>query len=184
MQETVVPEPGNTLRAVDNELVLVQDVDGPFYANRGATVDFRRIGQRIYYTQRLADRMYREILYHSGQAGPIIDRFVMDLASAGNTTYELVYKNSLTWEKIFEDLLYSPVTTRVEAELHHACKERREFEHISLDGTIRVIRRVVGQADYLDSKAKRESMPFPDAVAKRKVLTVVGRAVFKSMRGW
>ena len=101
MRATVVPPPPNSLNAVDRDMILVQDSDGPFYANRNATADFRKIGQRIFYTRRMADRMYRDMIYYTGQVGPIMDRFIMDLAVAGNTAYELIYKMKVTWLKIF-----------------------------------------------------------------------------------
>ena len=72
--------------------------------------------------------------------------------------------------------MHSPLTTRIEATLLQNCKDRHEFEHISLDGTLRVIRKVVGQADYRAETAVRNAAPLPDRVAHRKVLTVVGRS--------
>ena len=101
MRATVLPRPPNSLNNVDRDMILVQGSDGPFYANRNATADFRKIGQRIFYTRRMADRMYRDMIYYTGQVGPIMDRFIMDLAVAGNTAYELIYKMKVTWLKIF-----------------------------------------------------------------------------------
>ena len=96
----------------------------------------------------MPDKMYRDMIYYTGQVGPIMDRFIMDLAVAGNTAYELIYKMKVTWLNIFEDLLHSPLTNRIEASLQQTCKDRREFEHTSLDGMLRVIRKVVGHAEY------------------------------------
>ncbi len=44
-----------------------------------------------------------------------------------------------------------------------------------MDATIRIMRRVKGQADYRASKEKRADAPIPAAKAWRRVLTVCGR---------
>ena len=55
------------------------------------------------------------------------------------------------------------------------CCENEEFTHVSMDATIRIARRIKGQADYRHSKAVREAAVFGDDVALRRVLTVRGR---------
>ena len=73
----------------------------------------------------MADKMYRDMIYYTGQVGPIMDRFIMDLAVAGNTAYELINIMKVTWLKIFEDLLHSPLKNRIEASLQQTCNGRR-----------------------------------------------------------
>lgn len=51
-----------------------------------------------------------------------------------------------------------------------------ELQHVSIDATIRILRRVRGQADYRASASVRNSAPIPDDEAKRRVLTVLGRS--------
>ena len=55
------------------------------------------------------------------------------------------------------------------------CIGRDEFLHISIDGTLRVAMRMVGQANYRESKANRALQYFNDNIAKRCVLSVRGR---------
>ena len=55
------------------------------------------------------------------------------------------------------------------------CRRHEEFLHISMDATIRILRRVKGQADYRSAQAVRDAAPVPDVDAKRRVLTLAGR---------
>ena len=49
-----------------------------------------------------------------------------------------------------------------------------EFQHISMDGTLRVLRRVKGQVDYQASAVEKEAQVLPEHEAKRKILTIMG----------
>ena len=55
------------------------------------------------------------------------------------------------------------------------CTSHREFAHMSFDCTVRILRSILGQADYRASKATREAAPRPDSEAYRRVFTVIGR---------
>ena len=55
------------------------------------------------------------------------------------------------------------------------CLTHGEFSHIAIDATIRILRRARGQADYRASPETRASAPIPDADAKRRILSVLGR---------
>ena len=55
------------------------------------------------------------------------------------------------------------------------CFDNDEFSHIAIDATIRILRRVRGQADYRASADVRAAAPIPDVDAKRRILTVLGR---------
>ena len=52
---------------------------------------------------------------------------------------------------------------------------REEWVSIAIDCTIRCLRRIKGQHDYRSSAAQRNAALYPDGVAKRKLLVVIGR---------
>lgn len=69
----------------------------------------------------------------------------------------------------------SPAFTGLQLDLLKECYNHTEFRHLSMDATIRILRRVPGQADYRSSAEIRSAAPIPDHEAKRRVLTVLGR---------
>ena len=52
--------------------------------------------------------------------------------------------------------------------------EAKEFQYLSIDGTMKCALPVLGQASWRASKATRDAAPFDDESAMRKVLTVRG----------
>lgn len=80
-----------------------------------------------------------------------------------------------TWCRLSEDLLESEYWKALETSVVDEPASHSEFEVLSIDGTLRVMRHIKGQADYRTSGGKRNAQPRPDSEAKRKVLTVIGR---------
>lgn len=56
-----------------------------------------------------------------------------------------------------------------------SCLARREYAHIAIDATIRIMRRVRGQADYRATPDARADAAIQDGQAFRRVLTIMGR---------
>ena len=59
--------------------------------------------------------------------------------------------------------------------MHRYFSDQQEFESISIDATVKCCMSVMGQESYRCSSAKRNSAPFGDDAAYRRVLTVRGR---------
>ena len=68
-----------------------------------------------------------------------------------------------------------PLSIFLERRLVFALEEAREYTAISLDGTLKICMRVKGQEQANRSSQVRNSAPFGDDVAHRRVLTVRGR---------
>ena len=51
-----------------------------------------------------------------------------------------------------------------------------EWRYISMDATMKICLKVMGQESYRASKERRQAAPFPDEVALRRVPTVRGRS--------
>jgi len=75
-----------------------------------------------------------------------------------------------------EYLLRAPFIQKLKTGVLQFALGSGEFGHISMDATIRLLRRVRGQADYLDSAIARANVPIPDDASKRRILTLMGRA--------
>ena len=76
---------------------------------------------------------------------------------------------------ILEEIWHSPYVLSRKCRLQQECVDNEELECICVDCTLRVARRIQGQADYRLPKAVRESAVFPDAVALKSICTVRGR---------
>ena len=164
---------------LDKAIVTVLDVNGPTYAAKADAQNdglLRRIGN-YYLAMDFANKVFREAVYAAGRPHEVVDRLVKDLVEQGKETYELLPKDTsaVVWYNIFEDLVRSQMFMELKATIRDNMVKRRELEHISLDCTLRVCRTIIGQADYRDPAAVRNAAVFPDGVAKRRILSVVGR---------
>jgi len=74
-----------------------------------------------------------------------------------------------------EDVMSTPYVASLRKQCIDVCDGWGEFEHLSVDATLRVLRRVRGQADYLCSATRRAAAPVGDRDAVRRLLTVMGR---------
>ena len=69
-----------------------------------------------------------------------------------------------------EDVFNSVHVERRSAALMKECYRHGEYLHISMDATIRILRRVKGHADDRSSQAVRDAAPVPDIEAKRRAV--------------
>ena len=177
MRSSIIPPLSGAANFINPDIVLVLDSSGPEYRNKAALAqsqDCRRVGY-TYYTRSFADLVLRESLQHHGRVRTMIPRICACLMACGSEVVSLLPRRVDTWLKLIEDVFNSAYVTGLQAARLDECCERGEFDHVSLDATIRIVRRMKGQADYRSSKATRNAAPVPDAQAKRRVLTVVGR---------
>ncbi|MCP4195017.1 MAG: hypothetical protein GY768_30825, partial [Planctomycetaceae bacterium] len=69
----------------------------------------------------------------------------------------------------------SPYIQNVHTKLRDECLRHGEFQHIAMDATIRVLRRVRGQEDYRSPSHVRAQAAIPEEQSKRRILTLIGR---------
>ena len=103
-------------------------------------------------------------------------RIALEVVRRGSRLRSLLPSNARGWLSLLEDVMNSPFVVRKQAELASSFLQRREYEHISMDATIRIMREIKGQADYRSPAEVRNSAPIPDKDAKRRLLTVLGRS--------
>ena len=94
---------------------------------------------------------------------------------SGNVLGNLYPTHTRFWWPLVEDVFSSPPFNVLERRLVFALEEAREYTAISLDGTLKICMRVKGQEQANRSSHVRNSAPFGDDVAHRRVLTVRGR---------
>ena len=114
----------------------------------------RRVGH-VYITKDAVGAIVKELILHSGQVLPTRRRLLFSLRAAGNRLCGLLPGNCMWWACLLEDILTSPWWMGVRTKLLKECTEHGEFLHLSMDATIRVLRRVVGQVDYRASKLEK-----------------------------
>jgi hypothetical protein len=177
MRSTIsTPVTSNDLLGFNNSIVLILGASGPYYANKddvGVLIKARRIGY-LYYTLEFANMFIREALLHNGRVKTLRARLVFKAQEVGHGLGHLYPRKVQTWLGIMEDIFWSPYVSKMRTDLVSECIRRDELRYISLDGTLRVVRKVKGQADYRASKRVRAEALFDDSVAKRRILTVRG----------
>jgi hypothetical protein len=80
------------------------------------------------------------------------------------------------WLKVLEAVYEMPPARSLRSSLQDFLAATGEYSHVTVDGTVRVLRRVRGQQDYRCGPEARNSAPIPDTHAKRRVLTILGRS--------
>ena len=177
LRETVSPAVHRGQNAIDKDIVLVLDDDGPSYQKKaavGQNLACRRVGY-TYYTRGFADILLQESLRHHGRVRPAMLRTCARIVEKGSELSSMLPTHVDHWLKLMEDVFNSAHVERRSAELMEECHRHEEFLHISMDATIRILRNVKGQADYRSALAVRDAAPVPDVDAKRRVLTLAGR---------
>ena len=76
---------------------------------------------------------------------------------------------------IAELFLKSAKYAREKTALTMKSLRNHEFDHVKIDGTVRLLRRVKGQADFLCSAATRAIAPLNDADSIRRIISFIGR---------
>ena len=101
-------------------------------------------------------------------------RVTLHWSAQGSLCISLMPQTVETWLRLLEDVWGSIFLRSHRTSLLDVCEQRMEFRHVSIDCTLRVLRRVRGQADYRASAETRAMYPIGDSEALRRVLTVIG----------
>ena len=128
-----------------------------------------------YYTKEFAELVFRESILHEGRVRPMRARIVTRFKEAGSCVTHLLPGKVVQWLSLMEDVFSSPFVEELRTNLMGELVDNTEFEHVSLDATLRTAMRVKGQANYREPAEIRAAAPFPDGVAKRRILTAKGR---------
>jgi hypothetical protein len=151
LRRTVLPALSPRLLDLDRALVLVLTAEGPRYSSAEAVArssGLRRVGY-TYYDQSFANVLLQEILMTHGRLRTMLPRLTARLLSSGAALAELLPRHTSHWSGLVEDVMSTAYVSSLRRQCLDACYDLGEFEHLSVDATLRVLRRVKGQADYL-----------------------------------
>ena len=176
LRATVSPPLASDSNGIDRHIRLVFAGAGPQFWNK-AVVDesdnLRRV-RNVYYTVEFADVVYRELLLRNAKCKAAIPRILQSIVSAGSQLASLMPRHVKDWWPIIEDIFSSPSVRTLQNDAMNFFVEAKEFQYLSIDGTMKCALPVLGQASWRASKATRDAAPFDDESAMRKVLTVRG----------
>ena len=177
IRSTVKPGLSGERQTIDRVIVMAFHTDGPIYLNEKAvahSLDYRRVGS-TYYSREFATLVIQETIISGGLVKPMVHRLAMIFTQKGSALVSLLLTDVEGWLKVLEDIMYSPFVKDLNRDLKEECYQHNDFIHLSMDATVRLMRRVRGQEDYRCSKARRNSAPIPDSAAKRRILTILSR---------
>ncbi|CAK0832929.1 unnamed protein product [Prorocentrum cordatum] len=174
-RETVSPAVHRGQNAVDQDVVLVLDDDGPSYQNKaavGRSLAHRRVGC-TYYTRGFADVLMQESLRHHGRVRPAMLRACARVVEPGSELSSMLPTRVDHWLKLMEDVFNSARVEKRSAALMEECRKHEDFLHVSMGASIRILRRVKG----LWSEARRSQTV---SVASDQPSSVLYRALRSS----
>ncbi|CAE7686642.1 unnamed protein product [Symbiodinium sp. CCMP2456] len=177
LRDTVQPRLKNNCNHIDQHIQLVLDVAGPRYVNAkfvGNGLDVRRV-RYLYYTHSFADLLIREAVLNHAQVRTMVTRCHMPALEHGNRISTLLPGDVRYWLPIMEDIT-SPAAFRGEvSEMTRSLELNDEWHYVSMDATVKVCLKLLGQETYRAPKTVRNAAPFGDA-AWRRILSVRGRS--------
>ena len=116
----------------------------------------------------------KEVILHRGQMMPARRRLLFLFKEKGSRLCGLLPDINRWWACVLEDITRSQWWIGVRDELLKECVSHDEFVHTTMDATVRVLRRIVGQADYRASQAAKAAQAVPESESKRRLLSIRG----------
>jgi hypothetical protein len=176
LRDMIAPAELSRLGKIDNSLRLVQGRAGPFYVLKETVLGMglRRVGN-VFFTREFAHALFTDSMLCRGSVRGAVDRATLRYQEAGGQLASLLPQRRDTWERLVEDVYYSP---RVEALLFRCmqqCEEHTEMQVLSMDCTMRVCMGLLAQATYRHARAIRCVQALPAEEALHAVCTVRGR---------
>ncbi|CAE7796366.1 unnamed protein product [Symbiodinium sp. CCMP2592] len=177
LRQSIVPGLSVSQNEIDRYIRLVLTADGPLLCNLSALGDTMHVrrARNLYYDQGFAELVFREMLMCSGKCQAAKARILTFLAGRKAQLLSLLPTMAAHWWPLIEDVFAAPVLQACSKKMVDFFIDRREFETISIDATIKCCMAVMGQESYRRSATKRNAAPFDDESAYRRVLTVRGR---------
>ena len=105
----------------------------------------------------------------------LVTRCHMAALEAGSQTSTLLPSRASHWMPVLEDIASSTAFKLKMERMQGALFRGDEWHYISMDATLKLCMKVMGQAPYRASKKVRDEAPFGDDVAWRRLLTIRGR---------
>ncbi|CAE7674583.1 unnamed protein product [Symbiodinium sp. CCMP2592] len=177
LRSMIQPSLSFTQNHIDKQIRLIFDATGPQYVNvtsLGQSVQVRRV-RNLYYTRSFADLLLREMVLNHAQVRTVSTGCHMFAFESNNKLASLLPRRSQHWMPMLEDIATSPAFLGKMESMSNVLMQQYEWHHISMDATLKLCMKLMGQASYRSPKAVRDEAPFGDDVAWRRLLTVRGR---------
>ena len=128
---------------IDRSLVLVLRADHVGYENEVEVLKhpLRGVGH-TYYDKGFADLWAIECLQSHGRIKTAWARVALHLAQKDCRVLSLLPKHVKIWLRLLEDVWASPIIQSFKRDLFSECVRHQEFLHVSMDATVRVVRRI------------------------------------------
>ncbi|CAE7834976.1 unnamed protein product [Symbiodinium sp. CCMP2592] len=150
IRQTVQPPLHNSHNSIDKQIRLVFDAAGPKYVNVSS------IGSDL-------------------QVRTVSTRCHMAALESGIVLSSLFPRRSPHWMPMLEDIVTAPIFLKKMEDMNKVLLEQDEWHYISMDATLKLCMKLMGQASYRSPKSVRNEAPFGNDVAWRRLLTVRGR---------
>ena len=119
------------------------------------------------------------LIFHIGtepKVRSMVTRCHTQAIDQGSRMTTMFPTNSRHWHPVMEDVAFSDAFELKLSEMTSCLEGNDEWHYISMDATMKICLKVMGQESYRAPKDRREAAPFPDEIAFRRVLTVRGRS--------
>jgi hypothetical protein len=125
----------------------------------------RRGSRSFNYTLEFANALFNDALLQQCRMTKIRNVAVQRAVQSGNGLWHLLPTNVEIWLILAEDVFTSQRCRALFKRLEEALLHHDEYKHLTIDATLRVAMRLLGQASYMAGKDERASAVIGDAEA-------------------
>jgi hypothetical protein len=157
--------------------VLVHDKSGPVFMMAKGIVkraDVLQVRPRLYVTRGFCQLYCRFLLKESGKIQIAIRRVMEEMISSGSDLiFLLPSRQNSFWLAVAELICTSSGWESARCTLLNTYVAHKGLTHITVDGSVRMLRNLIGQGDLLSSFNHTYLVRDPEA--QRRIITVIGR---------
>ncbi|CAE7221957.1 unnamed protein product, partial [Symbiodinium microadriaticum] len=178
LRSQVKPGVSSKKNVIDKDIRLCLTTKGPSFMSMQKikqAKDLRRVGN-VYYDRSFANDFMCNAVASRASFRQIAAYFTSSTARHQGALCSMLPEASHSfWCNVLEDLTQSPQIKVKLQDLLQECEAHTEFEYLSIDGTVKCMMKIIGQAHFNSSQDCRDAAAIPDSDAAYKLLTVRGR---------
>ncbi|OLP79865.1 hypothetical protein AK812_SmicGene39798 [Symbiodinium microadriaticum] len=178
LRSQVKPGVSSKKNVIDKDIRLCLTTKGPSFMSMQKikqAKDLRRVGN-VYYDRSFANDFMCKAVASRASFRQIAAYFTSSTARHQGALCSMLPEASHSfWCNVLEDLTQSPQIKVKLQDLLQECEAHTEFEYLSIDGTVKCMMKIIGQAHFNSSQDCRDAAAIPDSDAAYKLLTVRGR---------
>ena len=143
---------------MDKHIVLCLTGEDPFHLRKGE-VQSQGLMRRVrdtYHDENFASLFLKQVLATHGKVKTARSRMLSFFVEKGHTAALLRPRADppASWMALMEDIMGSPMVKKLTDNAITECQQKKEFQHISVDATMRIAKRARGRQNIAARRSR------------------------------